>query len=702
MLFIIIVGIICIFLCYIYYNFVYKEKQIYNSFKSQGIPGEPFIPIIGQLRDIRQYTRADKFMQYHIDLQQKYGNIYTMMFGPVMRLYIHEPDYIGDVLRKYTKFYNKPELFRTVFIPLIGKTNLLVSENDIHDRARKMLNEAFHFINLQSMISIISQQTTNTIDEWLLEISKNSEKEFDIQYKLNTLTLSVITSSAFGQNFYAKNTQEIICNSVTDILDAIQYRSLNMINQIPILSKLPIAKKPLIAQRVKQLTTITDQVINDRRLGKSHSLGSGKDLLDLLLLAKDDDGNGFDDQQIKEHALTFILAGHETTGTLLTWCMYVLMTNASIFHVCREEIDRILQGKAPSYDKLDELHLVDAVIHETLRLYTPAPFITRQCIKEHYIGPENGKQIYIPVGATIILNSYVLHRSPLYWKNPLEFDYKRWMRNVDGLKPKLSHRFCYLPFSAGNRNCIGSNFALLEAKVILSMLIQRLQFEIVPGQNIVPAVTSITMRPKCGLLAKYENYEAIIIPCYVLSGQRLEIPSDVLDLYKQIILKSWPQDPDQRSTCLQFNQLIALSQPPFYLYELNFNFVVLTILANSDDETSTSSLKNPTEFLKMILKNLKAVPVIPPSSFCYSTLELANDFKTIFNELKKNRYLATAHDISNIYFGDNGAQYVAHLLNDIKTLKELVVARSEITAEYKASSEKEHCIGFSFDLSKAF
>ncbi|CAF1504412.1 unnamed protein product [Rotaria sordida] len=179
------------------------------------------------------------------------------------------------------------------------------------------------------------------------------------------------------------------------------------------------------------------------------------------------------------------------------------MTNEEVLRACRDEVDKVLpNGIEPTYEHINELVVCEAVLQETLRLYPPAPFLGRQCIREHTIGSEGNRQLRIPVGANILFNTYALHRHADFWPRPLEFDYTRWMRDpITGLKPKLPHPFCYLPFGAGPRNCIGQNFALLEAKIILAMLVQRCDFEMEPGQKITPDVR-LTMRSKYGLRAK--------------------------------------------------------------------------------------------------------------------------------------------------------------------------------------------------------
>ena len=154
-----------------------------------------------------------------------------------------------------------------------------------------------------------------------------------------------------------------------------------------------------------------------------------------------------------------------------------------------------------------DLQVVEAVLQETLRLYPAIPSISRQCVKEHTIASSHGDlKIRIPVDTMVVIHTYALHRRKEYWPRPLEFDYKRWMRDpITGVKPKLSHPFAYLPFGAGSRNCIGQTFAMLEAKVVLAMFVQRCTFELVSGQTIVPEMKGVVMPPKYGMFARVKK-----------------------------------------------------------------------------------------------------------------------------------------------------------------------------------------------------
>ncbi|CAF4931466.1 unnamed protein product, partial [Rotaria sp. Silwood1] len=174
-------------------------------------------------------------------------------------------------------------------------------------------------------------------------------------------------------------------------------------------------------------------LVSARRQDSSQSQCQGSDILDLLLSAKDSNGQSFSNEQIREETLAFFLAGHETTSTLITWCLYVVMTNPEIYRTCLEEVDHVLQdGTELDYQKLDQLQVIEAVIYETLRLYSPAPFFIRQCIHEHIIGGGASKQrpISVPRRVIVHINTYVLHRLETYWgMNAKQFDYTRWLRD---------------------------------------------------------------------------------------------------------------------------------------------------------------------------------------------------------------------------------------------------------------------------------
>ena len=304
---------------------------------------------------------------------------------------------LADVFgRSHAQDYRKPEDLDDLLKHLVDVHNLLISKGLEHEHARKMLNPPFHFVKLQSMIPIMVDQTRKAIDE-ILSLSVQ-QKVIDLQTEFTALTFAIIASCAFGKGFETMaNVKHNICETYTKLLKAIQYRSARMIDDIPIISQLPFWGKDVVDSGSRQISEFVDQIIVDRRQNRSNSLSSNYDIHDLLLSAIDSEGHPFTDQEIKDPALTFVLAGHETTGKLMTWAMYVFP-----------------DGIDPTSEHLNALVVCEAVLQETLRLYPPAPFVSRQCNNEHHIGSEGHRQLSVPQGTEVLVNTYILHRQEEY------------------------------------------------------------------------------------------------------------------------------------------------------------------------------------------------------------------------------------------------------------------------------------------------
>ena len=498
-------AILVLILATIYFKLIRPQKQIYDKIRAQGIGCEPFVPLFGQMAEVKKYHDLYGSIFYHEMLSKKHGYTYMIGFGPHPRLVISDPDLLADIFtRANVPYIVRPDEFRAEFVPLVGYHNLLVAMGREHERARRMINPAFYHNNLKSMVAIIADRTARAIESTLERSvsADNQANPVNMQIVFNMLTLSVIASSAFGADLETNHiAKDVLCRVLIEVVDATHYRSLRMLNQIPVLASLPFGRKNVIDEGMRKVGAFVDQIISDRRNDRSKSMRDGTDLLDLLLTAVDEEDKPFTNQAIKDESLTFVLAGSETTGNLMVWILYVLMTNESVLQACREEVDRVLpKDTVVTNDHLADLPICEAIVNEGLRLYPPVPYIGRDCTREQTIGTE--RPLRLPAGMKMIIDTYILHRREDLWPRPLEFDYTRWMRDPKtGLKPKLAHPFAYLPFAAGPRNCIGQNFAVLEAKIILAMLVQRCNFEMVPGQKIVPVV-KVTMRPRDGLWAK--------------------------------------------------------------------------------------------------------------------------------------------------------------------------------------------------------
>ncbi len=219
---------------------------------------------------------------------------------------------------------------------------------------------------------------------------------------------------------------------------------------------------------VAELDEIVYGIIRERR-ATQHAGGSEHgDLLGMLLEARDENGNGMSDQQLRDETLTLLLAGHETTAIALSWTWYLLSQNPDVARKLDEELDAVLGGREPAVEDLPRLPYTERVIKESLRLYPPAYVILRLAVEDAQIGG-----YVIPRGSSAGASPWVTQRSAKFFPEPLRFYPDRWTEEFSRQLP----RFAYFPFGGGPRICIGAQFALMEAALVLATIAQRWELQ---------------------------------------------------------------------------------------------------------------------------------------------------------------------------------------------------------------------------------
>jgi cytochrome P450 len=386
-------------------------------------------------------------------ITRQYGDVVCYRSAPEVAFLVSHPDHIRHILVENNKNYSKATYSNTKFKDVIAD-GLLVSEGDSWLRQRRLMQPAFHQNRLTQLVPLVTSETTRVIQS--MDAAAAQGQPVDISKLMASLTLSITTKALFGVDLgdEVNNVGDVI-NMAADLLEKPKY-----------------ARFQNALQYVDQVVM---SIIEERRRTNTDT----GDLLSKLLQARDEEtGQGMDDQQLRNQVITLLLAGYETTANALTWTWYLLAQNPEAAAKLHEEAVRVLkQGSLPSNEDLANLPYTRMVFEEALRLYPPAWVLGRKALGEDEIGG-----FRVPVGTIIAISPYVVHRHPDFWDEPEVFDPLRFTSERSARR----HRFAYLPFGAGPRQCIGNTLALLEAQIIVSMIARRFDLALVPDQDVHP------------------------------------------------------------------------------------------------------------------------------------------------------------------------------------------------------------------------
>ena len=252
----------------------------------------------------------------------------------------------------------------------------------------------------------------------------------------------------------------------------------------------PTPSNVVLRRAVRQLADAADSMLAERATRPLADGEPARDMLDLLLATRDDDGRTLSAREVRDQVVTFIVAGHETVASALTWAWDLLATHPDAAELLRAEVDA-LDGP-PTFDDLRRLPYAAAVMDETLRLYPPAWVITRRALEDDVLAG-------VPVAANslVIVSPWLVHRHESQWDRPEEFDPSRFLTEAGERRRDVVASAAYIPFGAGPRLCIGRDMALLEGALVLAALARAVTFHAV--QDSPRPVPLVTIRPDGGL-----------------------------------------------------------------------------------------------------------------------------------------------------------------------------------------------------------
>ncbi len=416
-----------------------------------------------------------------------YGDVVAYRFVNHDFFLLNDPDGIQHVLQQANWNYIKGFGYRGLR-EVLGN-GLVTSEGDFWRRQRKLAQPGFHRERLKSFAATMCDSTAEYLARW-----ERESDVLDIHGALSELTLRIVVRTLFSSEV---KQPDAFCDAISVMLKQAEYHSRTLV-RAPYW--MPTSRNRRFKQAMEHLDGTVYGVIESRRSGGD----THQDLLAMLMTARDENtAEQMSDRQLRDEVLTMFGAGHETTANALTWLWYLVGQHPGVEARMRTEVQEALQGRTPTVEDLAKLQYVERVIQESMRLYPPAWAIERQAVSDDVVGGYR-----IPAGAVVMISPYVLHRHPKHWADlegsgPEIFDPDRFLPE----RSKDRHRFAYLPFGGGPRMCIGNAFAMMEAKIIVAMMLQKYRVRPLQDQT-VEQVPGITLRPRHGLKVRLEPVRA--------------------------------------------------------------------------------------------------------------------------------------------------------------------------------------------------
>ena len=407
---------------------------------------------------------------------KRYGDL--IQLRPGIWLASH-PDLVRQILvanpQKWSKARGVEKTKR-----LLGE-GLLGSHGDLHRSRRRLLQPLFSVARLPFYAATILDCALETRDSW-----KDGET-VDIGKEMSILALSIITRGIFGAGIAGRE------GEISHGLD-VSMKSFN-------LAMMPGGdlweKIPHVERRFQEGKGAIDAIVYEliearRRAGVGEA---DEDVLSILLRARNEDGSALRDEDIRDEAITLLMAGHETTANVLTFAHWFVGRHGAVAARLEAEVDAVLGERRATYDDLPQLKYTRAVLSEAMRLAPPAWMIGRRALEEMTL-EHRGESVKVPEGTTFLISPFILHRDERFWENARSFEPSRWENGFQPIKN------LYLPFGAGARTCIAENFAWMEATLALATLTQKFRAVPIGKLDLEPTAT---MRPRRALWMKLES-----------------------------------------------------------------------------------------------------------------------------------------------------------------------------------------------------
>jgi cytochrome P450 len=430
-----------------------------------GPPGPRGYPLVGHL----PYLARDP-LGFFRSCADEYGDIVSLRLGAWPTLLLNHPDYLEYVLVRNHRNFVKNRFFWRHVQAIFGQ-GLLTSEGDYWHQQRRLAAPAFTNKKVGTYSATMIDLTNRMLDGW-----RDGDIR-DIHAEMMMLTLRIAAKTLFSAE---------VEEDVVEIDKAVNDMTLEIASRFSrpfyIPDTVPLPGHLRYRRGLRRVERVVERMIASRR---SSSENHG-DVLSMLMQARDENGRGMSDRQLRDEVITMLLAGHETTALALSWTCYLLSQHPNVDARVYEELRRMFEGRQLTLQDIAQLPVMESTFNESIRLFPPVWTIGREAVESCEIGGYR-----VPAGTTIFMSPWVIHHDSRFFERPEAFRPERWTPQFLRVLP----RFAYLPFGGGQRICIGKSFAIQEGIVILSMVLQRFRLEWTEDSEILP-LPSITLRPQ--------------------------------------------------------------------------------------------------------------------------------------------------------------------------------------------------------------
>jgi cytochrome P450 / NADPH-cytochrome P450 reductase len=419
------------------------------------IPAPKALPLVGNLHQIPKAGLIGHLLSVSKDFEDP--GIFKLKFGSRVGIFVTHPDLVAELCDE-TRFRKIPGPGLRVVRKFAGDGLFTAfSEEENWGKAHRILLPAFSQRSMRGYYDLILEVCDQLVAKW----TGLAGSDVLIADDMTRLTLDSIAIAGFGHRFdsFAHDALDPFLESLASALG----ESLNVITRLPVQQRFAKKSTKQFNADIAAMNTLVDNIIADRRAHPTDA----KDLLNLMLTAADPDtGDTLSDLNIRYQVLTFLIAGHETTSGLLTFAFMEMLKAPAVLAQAYAEVDRVLPGDTrPAYEHLAHLKVIERIVKETQRLWPTAPAFSVGPYEDQVIGGKWRLRKDRPVN----IYGPGLQRHPSAWADPEEFDIDRWLPEAEA----THHLHAYKPFGNGARACIGRQFALVEAKLAIAMILQK-------------------------------------------------------------------------------------------------------------------------------------------------------------------------------------------------------------------------------------